>query len=64
MGFLSLCLGLKWQGGSVWFGAMQNRYEKGLSEWKEEVYIDQLEGFHLGSKGHVVCKLKKSIYMD
>ena len=29
---------------------------------EEEVYMDQPEGFSIGSKGQMVCKLKKSIY--
>ena len=28
----------------------------------EEVYINQLKGFLIEGKGHIVCKLKKSIY--
>ena len=29
---------------------------------KEEVYMDQPEGFPIEGKGYMVCKLKKSIY--
>lgn len=29
---------------------------------EDEVYMDQLEGFSLKKKEHVVCKLNKSIY--
>ena len=29
---------------------------------KEEIYIDQLEGFKVKGKEHMVCKLKKSLY--
>jgi hypothetical protein len=29
---------------------------------EEEVYIDQPQGFSIEEKGHMVCKLKKSIY--
>ena len=29
---------------------------------EEEVYMDQLEGFLIEGKGHMVCKHKKSIY--
>ena len=29
---------------------------------KEEIYIDQLEGFKVKGKEHMVCKLKKSMY--
>ena len=29
---------------------------------EEEVYMDQLEGFSIKGKGHMMCKLKKSIY--
>ena len=29
---------------------------------KEEIYIDQLEGFKVKGKEHMICKLKKSMY--
>ena len=29
---------------------------------EEKVYIDQLEGFPIERKGHIMCKLKKLIY--
>ena len=29
---------------------------------KEEIYIDQLEGFKVKGKEHMVCKLKKSLH--
>jgi len=29
---------------------------------EEEVYMDQAEDFWVKGKGHMVCKLKKSIY--
>ena len=29
---------------------------------KEEIYMDQLEGFKVKEKEHMVCKLKKSLY--
>ena len=29
---------------------------------KEEIYIDQLEGFKVKGKEHMVCKLNNSLY--
>lgn len=29
---------------------------------KEEVYIEQLDGFQLGEDPNLVCKLKKALY--
>jgi Reverse transcriptase (RNA-dependent DNA polymerase) len=31
-------------------------------ELEEEVYMDQLEGFSIGGKERMACKLKKSLY--
>jgi Reverse transcriptase (RNA-dependent DNA polymerase) len=32
------------------------------SELEEEVYMDQPEGFSIGGKEHMFCKLKRSLY--
>ena len=32
------------------------------SNLKEDIYIQQSEGFVVGRKGNLVCKLQKSIY--
>ena len=33
-----------------------------IDDLKEEIYMDQLEGFKVKGKEHMVCKLKKSLY--
>ena len=38
--------------------SMEQLYE----EYEEEVYIEQLEGFHLSENADYVCKLKKALY--
>ena len=32
------------------------------SDLKEEIYMDQPEGFKVKGKEHIFCKLKKSLY--